>query len=73
MRKIFDNMYWDRFLGQGKSGYSTVDEASAMLLVTLQIHEVMAEFYKHKRKIHPSITYIFVGFLVTDNISEPLQ
>ena len=33
----------------------------------------MADFSKHKIKQHPSITSIFVRFLITAKISEPLQ
>ena len=40
---------------------------------TLQIHELMLEFSKHQIKHHPSITSIFVRFLITANISEPLK
>ena len=39
----------------------------------LQRHEVMEEFTKHNIKCHPSITFIFVYFLIKANISEPLQ
>ena len=33
----------------------------------------MVDLYIHKIKHHPSITYIFIRFLITANISKPLQ
>ena len=73
LRQIFDDLYWVRIMGRDKLGYSTVGEIDYILWNTLQSHEVMAEFSKHKIKHHPSITSIFVCFLVTAKISEPLQ
>ena len=52
---------------------SNVETTTAILWNTIQIHEVMAGLYKHKIKRHPSITSIFVCFLIKCNISEPLQ
>ena len=40
---------------------------------TLQSHELILEFSKHQIKYHPSITSIFVRFLITAKISEALQ
>ena len=37
------------------------------------MHEVMAEFSKTEIKRHPSVTPIFVRFLITSKILEPLQ
>ena len=60
-------------MGRGKLGYFTVEETAIILSATLQSHEVMAEFSKHKIKLHTSITSIFFRFLITSNILEPLQ
>ena len=73
MRQIFDDMYWARILGRDMLGSSTMDETAAILWAVLNSHEVMSEFYKYKIKRHLSIKSIFVRFLITTNISEPLQ
>ena len=73
MRHIFDDLYRDHILGRDKLGSSTVDKTSAILWDTLQSHELMSEFSKHDIKRHPSITFIFVCFIITANILEPLQ
>ena len=73
LRYIFDNLYRDHIMGRDKLGSSTVDESATMLWAMLHMHEVMAEFYKHDIKRHPSITSIFVRFLITARILEPLQ
>ena len=54
-------------------GYSTVDETTTMMWAMLQRHEVMEELSKHELKRYPSITFIFVRFLIVANISESLQ
>ena len=72
-RKNFDDLYRDQILGSDKLVSSTVDDTTVIIWATLQIHEVMAEIPKHKIKRYPSVTSIFVGFLITANISEPLQ
>ena len=54
-------------------GYSTVDETTAILWDTLHSREIISELYKHNIKRHPSITSTFVRFLITANISDPLQ
>ena len=59
--------------GRYKLVSSTVEKIFIILWATLQSHYVMADFYKHEIKYQPSITSIFVRFLVTANISEPLQ
>ena len=73
MRQIFDDMYWAWILGRDMLGSSTMDETAAILWAVLNSHEVMSEFYKYKIKRHLSIKSIFVRFLITTNISEPLQ
>ena len=73
MRQIFDDMYWARILGRDMLGSSTMDETAAILWAVLNSHEVMSEFYKYEIKRHLSIKSIFVRFLITTNISEPLQ
>ena len=73
LRHIFGDLYWARILGRDKLGSSTVDKTAKILWATLQIHEVMAKFSKHEIKRHLSITSIFVRFLITANISDPLQ
>ena len=60
-------------MGRGKLGSSTIEETSVILWDTLQSHDVMAEFSKHGIKRHPSVTSIFVRFLITANTLEPLQ
>ena len=60
-------------MGRGKLGSSTIEETSVILWDTLQSHDVMAEFSKHGIKRHPSVTSIFVCFLITAKILEPLQ
>ena len=40
---------------------------------TLQSHEVVEGFSKRELRRHSSITFIFVYFLITANIFEPLQ
>ena len=72
-RKCFDNLYQEIIMGRGNLGSSTVNETSTIMWDALQSHEVMAEFSKHEVKCHPSITSIFSRFLITANISEPLQ
>ena len=54
-------------------GSSTVDDTSAILWDALQSNEVTKEFSKYDIKFHPSITSIFFHFIITANISEPLQ
>ena len=60
-------------MGKEKLGSSTVDETTKIPWDTLQNHEVMVEFSKHEIKFHPSITSIFIRFLITDKVSDPLQ
>ena len=71
--QIFEGLYWDQILVQWRLGSLNVDENATMLWDTLQSHEVSVDLLKHGIKFHPSITYIFVCFIVTANISEPLQ
>ena len=52
LRDIFDDLYWGLILGRGKMGYFNVDETAAMLWGTLQSHEVVTDFSKHKIKCH---------------------
>ena len=73
LRHIFGDLYWARILGRDKLGSSTVDKTAKILWATLQSHEVMAKFSKHEIKRHLSITSIFVCFIITANLSEPLQ
>ena len=73
LRHIFDNLYQDSIMRRNKFGSSTVDETATIMLSTLLIHEVMADFSKHEIKHHPSITFKFVRFLIMAKIYEPLQ
>ena len=73
LRHIFDDLYQAWILGREKLGSSTVDKTAAILWAALHSHEVRAEFSKHEIKCHPSIISIFVRFLITANIYEPLQ
>ena len=73
MRHIFDDLYQAKVLRRDNLGSSTVDETTAMMLATFHSHEVMTEFSEHEIECHPSITSLFVRFLITSNISEPLQ
>ena len=73
LRQIFDDFYHARVIGQAKLGSSTVEENSVMMWVILQSHEVMAKFTKHKIKLHPSITSIFILFFIKKMISDPLK
>ena len=50
-----------------------MDETVAIIFPKNESHEEMVEFSKHKIKCHPFIMSIFFRFLVTSNISEPLQ
>ena len=72
-RQIFDDLYLVSIMGRDKLSSSTVDKTATILWATLHIHEVMAEFSKHDIKRHPSITFIFVRFLITAKIYDPLQ
>ena len=73
MRQIFDDLCWAHIMGSEKLVYSTVENTATIMWGALQSHEEMAELSKHNIKRHPSITSIFVCFLITANISEPLQ
>ena len=73
LRQIFDDLYWDCILGKGKLVSSTVDDTAVIVWATLQSHEIMAECSKHKIKLHVSVTSIFVRFLITAKMYEPLQ
>ena len=73
LRQIFDDLYQDRILGRENLGYSTMDKTTKIMWAMLQNHEAMEEFTKYNIKFYPSITSIFVYFLITANISEPLQ
>ena len=73
LRHIFYDLYLAQILGQGRLDSSNLDETAAVVWVVLQSNEVMAEFSMHDIKRHPSITSIFVSFLVTAKISESLQ
>ena len=73
LRHIFDDLYQACIIVRDKLVSSTVEKTSVILWDTLQSHEVMAEFSKHDIKRHPSITVIFVCFLITAKILEPLQ
>ena len=50
-----------------------MDETFAILWAEIQSHEVMLELSKQKIKQHTYITSIFVCFIITANLSEPLQ
>ena len=52
LREIFDDLYWGLILERGKMAYFNVDETAAMLWGTLQSHEVVTDFSKHKIKCH---------------------
>ena len=69
----FDDFYRASIIGRGKSGSYTVEETAAILWDTLQSHQLMVDFSKYEIKCHPSITYIFVCFLIEANIYEPLK
>ena len=73
IRQIFDNLYWGCIIGRDKLGSSTVDKTAAIIWATIHSNGVMAELSKHKIIFHPSITSIFVRFLITAKILEPLQ
>ena len=73
LRQIFDDLYRAQIMGRNKLGSSTVDKTTTILWATIQSHEVMANFYRHNIKRHHSITSIFVRFLITAKILEPLQ
>ena len=73
LRQIFYDLYRVCILGRDRLGSSTVDETTAILWATLQIHKVMADFSKHAIKRQPSITSIFVRFLIKSKTSEPLK
>ena len=49
LRQMFENLYCAYVLGRDKLGLSTVDKTDTMLwATTLQIHEVMADFFKYE-------------------------
>ena len=73
MRHIFDDLYQACIMGRGDLGSSTLYETATILWETLQIHEVMVEFSKPDIKRLPSITSIFVRFLITAKILEPIK
>ena len=53
--------------------FRSVGEYESMMWATFHSHEVMTEFSEHEIECHPYITSLFVRFLITSNISEPLQ
>ena len=73
LRHIFDDLYWGRIMGREKLGSSTVVETTTLMWDMLHSYEVMAEFSKQEIKRHPPTTSIFVRFLITANILEPLR
>ena len=73
LRQMFDNLYWARIIGRNKLVSSTVYKSYTIMCSTLQSHEVMVEFPKHEMKRHPYTKSIFVCFIITSNIYEPLQ
>ena len=52
---------------------STVYKTPTILWSMFHSHEVMEDSSKHDIKCHPSITSIFVRFVLTGKIYEPLQ
>ena len=72
-RKIFDNLYQARILCRDKLRSSTVEKTAAILWDRILSYEVIMKLSKHKIKRHPFITSIFVRFLITAKILEPLQ
>ena len=73
LRQIFDDLYRSHILGRDKMGSSTLYNTPAVMWATLQSHEIISEFLKHKIKHQLSITSIFVHFIVTAKILVPLQ
>ena len=73
LRKIFDDLYRARGVGQDNLGSKSVEYTDAILWARLHSHELIEELSKHYIKHHTSITSIFVYFLTTANIYEPFQ
>ena len=80
MRQVFDDMYHARVIardhlprGEDGSGSETrgTNVVASYIWATLQAHMVMADYAYHDIRRHPSITAIFVRFLVEKQVSEP--
>ena len=55
-------------MGRDPLVFSTVNWTAVILWDTLQSYEFMVDFSKHDIKRYPSITSIFVQFLIAANI-----